>query len=287
MNKPYQDISEARLEPTSEKSFAQWRRDLGKRVIEKDGVFWEEIKKGFFQPTHLLARLKADQVRRPAVACWGYRAALRDEDDNLANGAIVVHQLPNFANYDISLLPSNRRKQLRRFMKCCEVVQLTSPRLLEDQGYEVLCSSISRSGYRALPAKRDYLRSCSAFLNPGDNSRVVIAGLLNGRLGGYMEISAVSGIVYSETQYTATEALSSHMGAGLYYEFVQMCRRSPEVGEIVSGQHAPEARGLDVFKKDIGLEVRRVPSRHYLLPTAGMLLRRTFPHKYYRLTGLG
>ena len=94
-NKEFIEISEAVIIPISIEELADMRRGQGARIIAHNGCYWEEIKRGFYQPVHLLARLNIEQATPPAQFCWGYRAALSDDYASNANGTIPVHLLTN------------------------------------------------------------------------------------------------------------------------------------------------------------------------------------------------
>ena len=101
----YKNISESILKPTEEKTFAVWRQSLGKHVVFHNVAYWEGVRRVFYQSIHLIARLRVDRVKPPVVLCWGYLAALKDNDSNSANGSIIIHTMPEvnraaMANYD-------------------------------------------------------------------------------------------------------------------------------------------------------------------------------------------
>ncbi len=276
------DVSEAVLTSMTEEEFANWRREQGAHVACHRGRYWEEIRPGFYQPIHWMARLSAEQATRPAPLSWGFRATLC-EDEAAANGSMPVHLLSDVEDYDLQSLPSTRRRHIRKCHKRVKIVELTSPALLQEQGYEVLLSAVTRTGYGKLPSRKDYLAGLADYITPG--RRLVLAGLIGDKLGGYFTGYAVSGTAYMEDTIIATEALSTDMSSGLQFEFVQVCRRSGEIREIVSGQHSPEDSGLCAFKEEMGFPVKHVPTKVRMNPIMGKFIRWCRPHVYYRLTG--
>ena len=55
----------------TEDGLAELRREDGVRVRTSVGRQWGEIFRGFYQPIHLLARLRREEIRRPTLACGG------------------------------------------------------------------------------------------------------------------------------------------------------------------------------------------------------------------------
>ena len=114
---------------------------------------------------------------------------------------------------------------------------------------------------------------------------VVLAGLIDEKLGGYLCGKAIGGTAYIDTVLLATEALPTNIGTGLVFDFVQRCKQSGQVAEVVYGLHTPEDPRLVAYKENMLFPVVRVPTRVWMLPGIGSALRRWKPGVHYRLTG--
>lgn len=277
------DVSEAVLPVMTEAELAKWQRSQGTKVICHRDRYWRETAFGFWEPLHWMARLSDRQATSPTVLSWGFRTALCEDDSVVANGSIPIHLLTNVADYDLQSLGSNRRNHLRRCYKRSRIVQLTGPALLQEQGYEVIISSNQRTAYAKLPSKDDYLASLSADSNVA--YQLVLAGLIDGKLGGYISGYAVSGTAYIQDVKIATEAFSSYIGIGLAFEFVQACRRSGSISEVAYGLHSREDSALCAFKEGMGFPAKHIPTKIEMNQIIGQFIRSRYPHKYYRLTG--
>lgn len=274
---------EAVMPVLTEAEMAAWRRESGAKIVCRKGRYWEGRHGGFYQGLHWLARMSAREAVLPTPMCCGYRVALAPGDVHLANGSIPVHLLSDLDSYELESLPRKRRNKLRKCWKNVELVQVTEPTLLREQGYEVCCSVTERLGIWRQPPKDEYQAGLDAYV--GDRRRLILAGLIGDRLAGYIEAQAIDGVAYVERVYLATEALPSEIGTGLVYELVQACRRSGEVRELVYGWGYPHNETLRVFKFAMGFPVVDVPSRVWMLPFVGPYIRRRLPDKYYWLTG--
>ncbi len=274
--------AEAVVKSLSEPELAAWRRGRGERVVEQSGRFWRMSRPGFWEPVHWLARLPAGDVRRPGPGL-GFRATLSEEDAGAANGALSAHVLAPVADWGPHLLSKNRRTRLRKATRTVELVELTSPALLEAQGHEVALSSIARTHAGAAPSREAY---AAALTRDDVGGRLTFfAGLLDGLLVGYLGGWAVDSTAYFQRLHIRTEALASQVGTALVFAFVEACARGGEVREVVNGLHSPEDEGLTAYKEGIGFPVRRYPARVGLVPGVLPLLRRLRPNAAYRLTG--
>jgi hypothetical protein len=283
MNTPeFRAGSDASLVPMHEEELATYRRGLGANVVAHRGRYWYERNRGLFEPVHLMARLNAAEATRPAPWCWGFRAALSDASAAQSNGSMPVHLLADVAAYGVQSLSANRRYHLRRSQRAVQIVQVLGPQILASDGYEVFLSAGKRTGMPHL-SKEQFLSSMDRWIS--SPSSILLAGLVGDRLGGYVAGFAVEHTAYIEVVDLATEALSTHISTGLHFEFIQACRRSVGVNEIVHSPHIPEDPRLGVFKAGIGFPVVNVPSRIRMFPPIDALLRWRKPFAHYRLTG--
>ncbi len=278
------DASAATLEVLTEKEFAERRREEGVRVLCHGGHYWEQVgAPGFFQPVNLLARLSSEEATRPTPLSWGYRAALRPEASWAANGSVPVVRIPNLASYDLDCLSANRRNKVRKCQRLVRIVQLTGPELLVEQGYELIVDALSRTQHEKPPAREKYLLEVKKYFQGG--YWCLLAGLIDGKLGGYLDGHVVDGIAYGWKAYYATWALPTNLSTGLIFEFAQLCRRMKGVHTLVGGLDSREDPQLSQFKDDMGFVVERIPIKWDMNVLAQTLIRRHRPHKYYRLTG--
>ncbi|MCW2684954.1 MAG: uncharacterized protein JWP33_2867 [Blastococcus sp.] len=276
------DIGEARVPVVSEAEMAEHLRSRGRRVVAHRGRSWYQVLPGFYRPVHVLARLSAAEATRPTAACWGFQACLDDDDAGRANAAIPTHLISDLDSFDEASLPKTRRHTLRKARERARFVELTGPALLRAQGYDVVLSARERTGYGSVPTPQAYQAALDRFGDPAEG--IVLAGIVDGRLAGYLTGRAVDGTAYAMTSVVATWALRANVSTGLHYEFINACRRAG-VREIVDGLHARENEGLCRSKELNGVPLVRVPARLTMLPGAAAVLRRRDRHKYYRMSG--
>ena len=113
--------------------------------------------------------------------------------------------LCDLARYDFDALPAKSRNKVRKCWKTNEIVQVIEPRVLRDQGYDVRCSVHQRTGMWKPPSEVEYVAGLDKYMeNP---CRLVLAGLAEGRLRGYLDGFAVDGTAYLDHLYVHSDAL--------------------------------------------------------------------------------
>ena len=276
--------AEALLVPMTEAELASDPQERRRTVLHR-GRYWQETFTGLFEPIHPMARLTSWEATRPSPRCWGYHAALAELSTAEANSSMPMHLLVDLDGFSVDSLSSNRRYHLRRSQRQVTYVQIVGAGPLESGGYGVFRSAQARTRnpYRTARSKAEFLAEMEWYTSRP--SAIVLAGLVDDRIGGWIAGYAVDGTAYIEIVDLATEALSTQMGTGLHFAFVEACRRSPGIREIAHSPHIPEDAALVVFKEGIGFPVVNVPSKAWLLPVANTLVRWRKPFLHYRLTG--
>jgi hypothetical protein len=280
------DLCEATVAPMTEGQFAERQRSEGHRVIKAHGRYWQPALPGFYDGLHWLARHSLDEVARPAACCWGYRAVLRDEDAHGATGALPAYVITDVAGYELDRLPPRTRRDIRAVERNgVRIVWLVGPDLLIEQGYEVVMSWLGRTRHRAPESRDEYVKAVTR--NVRDRTRLVLAGIREGRLLGCSTSWIVGRTGYVWTVHLSDEALKYHLSSALWYETAQVLRRTGAVQEICGGLALPERSALDDYKARLGYEYVRLPTKVWLLPGVSQLLKARYPNEYYRLTGQG
>jgi hypothetical protein len=275
----------AHLPMLDEARYAAWERELGRQVIEHRGRFWASLKRGFFQPVHLLARLSWQEATRPSALCWGFRARIDEADAWRADAGVPVHLLPEPESYDIARLAPRRRSQVRRALREVDVVALQAPGLLLEQGYRIAAEQHARTPEVPLPDPAAFRRWVESYFTP--RRGLALAGLRQDRLLGFALAAAVDGAAYYQWVFVGDEGMPFNLSLGLFHAFASLAKGCAGIREVVNSLHAREDESLTEFKRRQGLEVVSLPARAWLAPGLERGLRYLEPHKAYRLTGRG
>ncbi len=280
----YKEVINSFIDSYSESELAIYEKRNGRKVLNIKGRFWKETFYGFYEPIHWLSCMDIEYIFRPTMRCWGYRSTLSIQDQSYANGFMPVHLLENIDGYTENTLPSKRRNQLRKSRKLAQIVQVIDPQPLYDFGYEILKSSVSRTGHGSITSYTKYCSdSCNQILDP---KRITIAGLVDGVIGGYMVLFAVDQVMYIDSVIIATDYLKTDIGTALVFEAVQIARRSEGIRSVVYGLNSREDSRLGVFKEGMGFDVRSWPIKYQIPSLMLHALGLYSPDKLYRLTGM-
>ena len=267
----------------NETEFAAWQRDSGHKIILSGGQHWREAMPGYFQCLHYFSQMKAAEARKPAPFCWAFRTSLSVEDAAKANTAWPLCVLRDLDQYDESSLRRSVRQDLSKGRRKARYVRLLDAGLLREQGYDVYASATSRVGKKGRLSREAYLARLDRFAK--DDRRLIVAALVGDQLVGYCDSFAVEGYAYGWNIYVGTEHLGTNATIALEFETMQAYRRTGKVSTGVSGPDTPELESLMAFKERLGFEVFRLPAKLWMLPPARLVIRKTRPWAYYRMTG--
>lgn len=274
---------QAVLPSITEDQRVAWRKAQGARIVRYQGRYWESKPRGFYHALHWMARMEPEQAKCPSPFCWGYRATLDSAFSEEANGTLPVHLCEHVDDYSFDNIGSKRRNKIRNCQKQVDLVEILEPGLLCDQGYQVFLSAHERTRYGKRLSFDEYCAQSSGYFGPGRG--MVLGGIVQGRLGGYVAAYAVGRTAYIDNVVIATDALSTNIGTGLIFELMQACRRAGAIREAVYGLHAPEDSPLTKYKEEMGFPAVHIPTRYWFAPFLGPVVRQRAPFVYYRLTG--
>lgn len=277
------DWQEARLPVMDEAGCATWQEARGVRVVEHRGRYWMESAPGFFQPVHHLARLTADEASRPSRRCLGFRAVLAEPCLPEANGCMPAHLYPEPQHHTLERFSGTQRRQIRQGLRSFDLVALREPDLLLDQGLAVAQEARARNPGIPLPHAAAFHRSVLAYVEPPQG--LVLAAMRGKRLLGFALCYAVDQAVYHDLVYVGDEGLRDRAPICLFHALATISARNPRLLELMHGLHVRANPGLCEYKRRLGIEVRPVPARCWMVPGLAPLLRAVAPCRHYRLTG--
>jgi hypothetical protein len=284
MSHDYPSASNATVHPIGEDDLARELLRDGQRLRFAHGRHWRDAGHGFFEPVHWLARfLTADA--QPPGRCLGFRYALDGTSSDQADGSLPVHLLTDVAGYREERLPHDARRYLRRLPSTgVRLVWVTDARLMRDQGYEVMMDWRRRVGrMRFAPDRERFIRSMERRLD--DGSWLVLAGVRDGRLLGFMTAQVVDDTAYLYESKIATEGLRYRLSSALDHAAILAFQRGGSVSQVSAGLHQPELPGLTAYKLRQGFPVVHIATRVHVAKPVALFLRYRHPMKYYRMTG--
>ena len=266
----------------TEDELGLWRREQGHRIVRHRGRLWWDHR-GLCRLLHFAAAIPADLVGRPTARCWAYHAPLQESDRALANATAPLHLVEDVATFDQRRVDSTARKQLRRCHDTMRLVRIDEPDVLLTQGWDVFSQNARRLGLDREVTEARYLAAVRPLVS---DPRMVVVGAMEGdRLLGYQETFAADGIAYLREIRLSDEAMSRHVSGFLYFETIQLYRRTQKVTKVCAGLPLLERPGVTEFKRRWGIPLLELPARFWAPAPARQILRRMNPDAFYWATG--
>jgi len=265
------------FEVVDEEELARQQAAGGDRVHRHDGVWWRELKFGFYQPCFSYAQVDhrvACPHRFRAMTGFMHVAA-PGSPSNLNFRTLVREKIPE---YCLQGLGKWRRRTVRKVLARLEVRPVEHLEDLLGPGYEIYVSWHTRVRWGADKTRRSDYKAwiTRVFHSP----RQMVLGAYNkGNLVAFMLPKAVRHVVTPSFVASHTEALSDSPNDALYHAFLSIARQTPGVTMAGFGPLSKK-ESLDTFKLAY-CQIREEPGYVWLNPIlnvfAGDRLRNRYP----------
>lgn len=268
-------VPDSRFDVFAEEQLTAYLRTQGIRVVESRGHLWRNaaapspIARQDWTPLHRFVPLTRDEARFPLRSALAYRC-LAAEPVPTTFPYVVVRDIPN---YDERRMTKDHARHVRRALERFEFVWLDSPDLLLEQGWQVASAAAAESGMVIARHEGEYRKQTIAMF---DAPPIVIAGLSEGRLAGYVTTYATGAEAVFEKIYIAPEFRKEGVGRGLYWNVLAGWAQTPGVQNVWTGGTLPQ-RGVDRFKVSMGAVLEEVPVHAGMRAPLAMALRRLRP----------
>jgi hypothetical protein len=228
-------------------------------IIQKDGFWWRQVRKGFFRP--LFPFFPTSDVLPGNVKPFGVVQYSLMESTR-SNSFINILVFDEVDKYDLSTLTGEIRRNIRRAQdRDMTVEQITSPDLFMRQGQAVYQSFIRRTGY-----VYDQKRLDPSYFKEWINTlfrfpQASIHGVfMEGKLISFIIETLVNDVLVIKTMINGEEALPLH-APDLQLHYARMrAKTQPEIKTIFNG-YLLQLPGLNQFKIKRGARIRCLPSR--------------------------
>lgn len=263
----------------SEAERAKQISTTGRKVVECEGVYFHEVRSGFFWPIDLLR--PRERVIRKVPGTLGHKMVVADPA--LGNGHLNIMAAFDVMEFSLDSLAKDRRKGVRRGLKQVEVrVIENSAQLVREGAHEIDTSFRSRTQWGNAVSKEEFAARLGRLMS--DPGMVWFGGYVDGKLAGYISISVVNSNATMGTIASHSDYLSQRVNDVLVYE---MCRLSAESGcvdKLAFGLHCAKET-LNAFKESMLFKRRDLPAYTHVRWPIGWGLRLLRPSAYRRLLG--
>jgi hypothetical protein len=271
-------------------SVADYARSLqadGARVVEKDGLWWREVRPFFFRPIVPFSRLAPRRAPSVRAVVGGYQYVTLDETE--ANSAVDFLMFKEADRYSIESLNSKRRWQVRAAAKHFVVRPIEQSGELATMGYPVYLSFFERTKYSYLASRvrREKFEAWTKCLFQLQG--VLVLGAYEAEKLAAVSISRLIGdtLMYS-TFFGHSDALRFNVASLMLHELRDASAATAGVKSVFVGMRKTgAARSIDEFYFERGAVVERLPARLRVSVLSRLVLRSFRPDLYRQLTGGG
>jgi hypothetical protein len=257
--------------------YAEWLRRQGHKVIRTASSYWHSEGWRVYQafPYHWLIQPSV-QEERELMSEHG-AAALRYSMPSIpqpeTDGYHVVYA---GRDYDMDVLGSWARKNVRRGLRSCTVSQIPFSRYIEE-GWALRVDTLARQQRRLPETRNDWHKKNSAAL--GLEGFEVWAAEVNHELAATLLTFQMDGWGYMLYQQCHRDYLREHANNALSFEVTQNLIRRPNIQGIFYGMRSLDApASVDEFKLRMGYEARPVGQRVVFHPALAPLVNH-FTHR--------
>ena len=252
-------------------------------IIQKDGFWWRQVRKGFYRPLSPFIPINENFLRGSKPFGVVQYSIINSEQGNSYMNLIMFDHLDE---YELSNLPGEIRRNIRRAQEKNMIVgRISDPEVLKEQGLSVYHSFIKRTGYVYDSKRLDpgYFRMWidSLFSFP----KVQIHGVFKGKsLVSFMIETLVQDVLIIKAMINTPEALKLHAPDLQLHCARLRAKENGQIRTIYNGYYL-QIPGLNKFKIRRGASVWCVPSRIEAPPSLLKMIKILKPNQYQHLMG--
>lgn len=266
----------------TEAQFAEQQRQLGCRIHEHDGVYWEEVHPFYCKPAFIFKAFDRGTAR-PARgrSLLGYSHPVCRPEEGNRTVPVMVLERTRLENFDLPSLPQKKRNNVRRALEQCEVRLIDDLEAQLERIREINVSQALRhekQGGAEIPASR-YTAEAEDW-RAQMRREFPLAGrewwgaFVDGTLAAYLRTFQVAGIRVIQLTKADTDHLKAYPMDALYFKVLQHAAEDPACRMILNGR--PQHPSLNHYKEQFLFQAAVWPyysSNAWLLELGKRMLR--------------
>ena len=274
---------EMTLQPMSQAEYAAVERGLGLKLVERDGVFWRQVRPFFFRPILLTHEFSATEIGRPFGGLTGFQFALAEPAE--ANSQINFLMLDGLRDYSLERLGRRRKQLLRSASQLFQVRPLRDLRDFQEQGFRVYRSFYDRTRYSHGDDRKEKQKFHAWAEKVFSNPKVILLGGYGpDGLVGVSRSYLLGGTLVYDTLFCETEALKKNLGELMFHALRTLAAGDPRVAEIYVRNYQG-GNSLDQYYLMRGCKLVSKPARLVLPAGIGAAVKLFFPRQHAKLAG--
>jgi hypothetical protein len=271
------------LHPMSAAEYAAVERGLGAKVLERNGIFWRQVRPFFFRPVLPTQEFSAPEVSRPFGWPNGFQHALTD--GATANSQLNFLMLDGLRDYSVEQLGRRRKQLVRSAAQIFQVRPLRDLREFKEQGFKAYRSFYNRTGYTHRADRKNEAAFHEWAEKVFSHPKVILLGGYgaDGLVGVSRSYLVNQTLVYA-TLFCETEALKKNLGELMFHELRALAAGDPRIAEIFVRNYQ-DGNSLDQFYLLRGCKLVSKPARLVLPAGIGAGIKFFLPRQHALLTG--
>jgi hypothetical protein len=265
-------------------TLAGFERLLGKAAFSVNGVYWRQVRPGFYRPLAQFKEYSTATTSFPRLALLGaaQHAVLPGEPANSFLNCICFR---NTADYSQSSLDQNRNRQVRLASKHLVIRKVTDLDEFKRDGHPAYLSFFERTRYEYGASRRDP----AVFSNWADSlfritPVLVLGGYHDGKLVGTSLSFQIDRTIFYASFFCTSGAMKLYLSDLMLHAIRRAAAQQPDVKEVFAGMYKGNT-GLDRFYLLRGAECVRKPARLRINPLLKTALHFGAPRMYSKMLG--
>lgn len=265
-------------------ALADFEALLGRRAVKVAGVYWRQVRPGFYRPLQPFKELEPATVILPRLA-WLGAAQYAVPPGTAANSSLNGLFFQNTSLYSLMSLDSKRHRQVRVALRTFVIRPVTDLDEFKRKGHEAYLSFYERTRYSYGSKRQDaaYFSAWAEVLFGMPN--ILVLGAYQGdHLVGISVSYLIDETVSFAMFFCTTAAMKLFVSDLMLHAIRSAAARDPQVKQIFAGMYKGNP-GLDGFYLLRGAKCIQKPASLRINPLVSVALRYGAQEMYSKILG--
>jgi hypothetical protein len=223
MERPLQKMSSA--------EYAAVERGLGAKVVERNGIFWRQVRPFFYRPVLPVQEFSEPEAAKSFGWPNGFQYALNGA--GRTDSALNFIMLDNAPDYSVESLGRRRKQLIRAAGQMFQVKPLRDLREFQRSGFNAYRSFYERTGYTHRADRKNEAAFQQWAENVFSEPKVILLGGYgpDGLVGVSRSYWVGRTLVYA-TLFCETNSLKKNLGELMFHELRMLAAREAGIADI-------------------------------------------------------
>ncbi len=219
------------LQKMSSAEYAAVERGLGAKVVERNGIFWRQVRPLFYRPVLPVQEFSEPEAAKSFGWPNGFQYALTGA--GRTDSALNFIMLDNAPDYSVESLGRRRKQLIRAAGQMFQVKPLRDLREFQRSGFNAYRSFYERTGYTHRADRKNEAAFQQWAKNVFSEPKVILLGGYgpDGLVGVSRSYWVGRTLVYA-TLFCETNSLKKNLGELMFHELRQLAAREKGIADI-------------------------------------------------------